>query len=668
MPTPPKLHTLPARLMLALGMLPVAAVMAAESATPEIVRCDAVWELALTYAEVRYQGRYCDSTGPAMILFDESGPEQGRPRLLRGTVSRDAEGRIALSLADDAQPDTMVWQGRQADLDVARINLQGADTEPAARLEWTVVDADSEHLYVAAHKQDPLVVLEQLRAASRMDIAGLDTFAAALRKDAARFPLTLDFPAFGTLQLLGLLASQYGHVVTIAADGRRKVEAVRDADEASRLTDAVLTMGIDEPGQTELFEQLRELGKLRSAADMPPDVRYPLEYYADQLGYNRQFGELARLREEMLAFEQRIDARPDSPALAIARAELAYALQQAEPTGTRDQPLLALSAPILAANVSSIVDNSKLHRIGRSLHRRGRIDLAVTLWEQGIALIDFDAAGAGYSAAKLSRALLDHYRASGRTADAERLVAQWRRIPDLSLTEQAFLLTEIDQLLYSGRFADAVSAVDLLVLRAPPFASLSLDDMQAVLTNALRAHLGRGNYALAARIFDLQTRVYRARLGNTADLAERARDLRVLDALAAASGQRHQPDFWSARYAGDEDLGVVEAGAERHDHGLKTQKFFVDGLLLHARDNAKAADITIDLVTAAEQAALLHYHYLRGRSITSSITAAGTRETFAQAQAWRKHLGASASELDAREAWFARALAALDELDRSVAR
>jgi hypothetical protein len=366
----------------------------------------------------------------------------------------------------------------------------------------------------------------------------------------------------------------------------------------------------------------------------------------------------------MLAFEQRIDARPESPGLAIARAELAYALQQIDPAGTRDQTLIEQSAPIIAAHVESLVDNSKLHRIGRALHRRAHTELAVTVWEHGIARIDFDATDAGFAATELSRALLEHYRASGRTADAERLVAKWRRIPDLSLTEQSFLVTEIDQLLHLGRFAEAVTAVDLLVLRAPPFASLSLDELQdTLLASALRAHLGRGNYALAARIFDLQTRVYRARLGSGADLAERARDQRVLDALAAASGQRHQPDLWSARYAGDEGLGAVEAGAERRDPGLMTQMFLLDSLLLRQRDGATGSDITADLVAAAEQAALLRYHYLRSPGTASSISVAEAREAFAQAQAWRKQLGANADELDAREAWFARALAALDELD-----
>lgn len=632
--------------------------------TAVIVRCDAVWDMALTYAEVRYEGRYCDSTGRTMVLVDESGPEQGRPRLLRGTVSRDAEGRIALSLADDAQPDTVLWQGRQTNQDAARINLQGADTKPAARLEWTVVDADSEQLYIAAHEQDPLVVLKALRAASRVDIAGLDAFAAALRKDTARPHLTFNFQAIGTLDLLWMLGNQHGHAMTIAADGQRKVEAVRDAGEAARLTDAVLTMGYGEPGRANLFEQLRVLGKLRSAADLPPDVRYPLDLYANDLGYAGQPVELVRLREEMLAYAQRIDARPDSLGLALARGELAYALQQAEPTGTRDQPLLAQSAPVLAANVDSLVDTAQLHRIGQALHQRGRTELAVKLWEQGIARIDFDATGAGYSATELSRELLEHYRTTARTADAERLIGQWRRIPDLSLTEQAFLVTEIDEQLLLGRFADAVTSVDVLVLRAPPFASLSLDELQdTLLAGALRAHLGRGDYALAARIFDLQTRVYRARLGSGADLAERARDQRVLDALAAASGQRHQPDFWSVRYAGDEDLGAVKAGAERRDPGLMTQMFLLDSLLLRQRDSATGSDITADFVTAAEQAALLRYHYLRSPGTASSISAAEAREAFAQAQAWRKQLGANADELDAREAWLARALAALDELD-----
>lgn len=529
-----------------------AAAFAGDTGAIRVQRCVSLWQLTVEVEQRSpYRVELCrGGIEPTPWLQTESDDKNAAPLWVRPEWQ---EQRVVLSIAESdggdvlwsaaVNPPNKDWQSleRVGHGDIARLQLSPLPMPAGGIVQIDAVNAPSDQ------------VLSALMRASDLKVNV---------SEPAKGRITLQFHAMSAATVVTLIADANDLWQTWDASGAITLRRPRDGARV-----AALVQGIDAGRQAEtdgdagaaahserLYAELHALIKLRGPKDLPPDASDALSGLAVRLRNGSNPAELVALRRSMLALAQVYDARKDSPGVARAQANLAYALQHAGAPGDEDLALLRAAEPVLVQSSPNTYDR-EIAEQASALTRRGFARSALTLLERGFRPCTPDDALVWLlDSESLSWALLEHYRETRNSEQAARVLEQWQRcIIGQTTVTQAVRIGETRRSLVAGRFVEAAAACDLIVLRLPPLATLESSELNELLEDALLAHLASGHYARAAEILSLATRLIAARSGPDPKRSdERTQAQAFVDALASAVPQ--PTSVWDQRYRSIEPL------------------------------------------------------------------------------------------------------------------
>lgn len=647
-------------------VIPAPKAHAAEAAF-QLERCAALWTATLTVGgEPAYSGTHCEGKNAPMTL-GRIGENPQWPVAISTPVVHHKMQPVALVFRDADAPEAALWQGEIAADASEPITLEPSKDLPPGMFSWQRAVPLEEHFYVEAIDQDLLVLVRALRARSTRKDPLLPQLEGVLAKAKSPQRVTLRFSAIETTTMIALIAQVGAVAQNHRADGALVAELKRDQDKLEALQQQFYAANQDDALELKLLAAMRALNKMKSRSDLPPDARFELDLLAGRLEQSDDYRELKLLREEMLAYAQRLDARPDSAIVALARAELAYVQQRLEPHGTDDLTLLQTSVPILLKDTNEVLSDQSAARIAKALLHRKDLVPAVKVLEKGLRAVDLSEYGAIYTAADAVALLLSTYRQQQRIEPARALLDRWRKAAGLDMTLQAFRVSELNDLRDAGRFSSAVPVAEEIVMLAPQFAAMSASDLDELLASTLRTYFGAGDYGRAARVHALYNQFMAARVANSGpSLAARRNDLLLLQTLAALSEQTPSSSFWNDRLDGKEPMGSAKSAVDGagDDFGLAFRVMIELARLLAKWQAFGTVDAALpagvaptDAINAAEVHALLIYYHAR-----DSLSLKDAQRQFQQAQHWRRALDNNPDALSARETWFAAAIKAIAKL------
>lgn len=643
--------------LVAVGVLLVCA-LSASAKDPDVLvqRCGTKIEATLEIkGDGRWSGTWCAARPVVLLAAADS------TRRLRLELS-ETGGHYAAEIraADDANVEQRKWTAATLRADGRFQALEaGPDQEPA-RLKLERDPDGSDQVAVRAIDQKPADILAALQAEGGVQWSGAGPPPTLM---------TLDFAAMDALAVLELLFYESGLVVLHAADGSVHTAAPRDLAEVQALQAAyapLIQNATQENAEARLrlLEALRALVRVRDGADVPADAGNELEHLAMEYTLAARNHDRVTLRREMLAQRLRFDARPNSAALAMARAALAFALQEAAAPGDEDQDLLAQAEPVLLQD-RAFRNADALHDAALALSRRGHRDSAIVLLERAMAREEnleetFAAEVASLAwvidVEPVTWLLLSLYRDKD-DVDAWRVViGRWaKHLKDVDWPANIRRYSTIEKLLRDGRWAQAARDSELLFARMAPFDRIESWELGEMLAAAGRAHLALGEYRRVAELQALTLHVVQVRGAQLPNgYLERLRaDQRQIDALVDVLGDEDAsgPERpWNARYRSREPVA-----REGNDASKLSRRFLTMADLVHVLQSAADARWTAPATLSSEWWTLRE-HLAPLLLLTDGEEAA--RESLRQAAAARRAAGASAAELEQHRLRGERLLAA----------
>jgi hypothetical protein len=463
-----------------------------DAAEVEVAACSAVWSVELTREGSAFRrGDYCFGGRRGVELTD---PEYG-------------------------QPDEHAWIGFEPGPDGDEVILRDSETGPIrarGRVRWGTtapqpLSADgATKLALTVNPmtlEDPIQVIAvdasvgEVLAALR-EAAGID-----IRSDRElEQRLSLGFPAISANAVLSILFNLEGLILMHDAAGTRHVRTPRDAARLLELRaefEALALQGDNRTGEQRVLEDIRALVRPRSADDVPPDARYELGLLANAYRRGARFGEQIEIRRELLRIEQRYDARPDTQTVAVARLDLASALDQGTGGVAEAHALVELASPVVGKGFTEGAPDAAWH--AETLTRHGRSDLALRHLEGSYRTCGVDDGFVWLLETEhLHFLLVRRYVDADRTSDLERLLDDWRRCAqDQTYPAQAIRVSRAFAHIDALQFAEAARTLEVILLRIPHTAAMDPDELAYLHQRALFANLGAGHWHSAAMLLEV---------------------------------------------------------------------------------------------------------------------------------------------------------------------
>lgn len=471
--------------------------------------------------------------------------------------------------------------------------------------------------------------------------------------------VTMDFTSVPVSDAVEMLADSVGMTTGYRRDGEIVLRLPMDWQEVMRLQSeyAKAYSANDSDAVLAALEALRTHFRSRNPAELTPSGDlFLMEHLAERYRSENDFAELVALRRELLAYAERYDQRPDSLGVALARVELAEALQLATSNGDEDLRLLKLAEPVLMAEAEPLSYGYGAQQLARAFAERGMEDVALHLLESGwaAALAEHPDGYEGKFVREFDALCFDlllQYRKRQDHAKGAAVLDTWHRYLTVVGDGSGFTLLgwrDAWEAIRRGQFKSGLQIIDVAIARLPEGAQVSTLELANLSNLALGAQLGSGNYQRAALSFARNRALLALELPPDApEVRLRERQQAVLDRWAASQSVRAA--WWTSRDTMDVaelKSSALQEPPQRVFSGLDSAAAL---LLISINERRKQHPIDLALARTAELTGLL---MLASKPDIENPTEA--ERWLATARQWREELGASDAELAAYDARVAR--------------
>ncbi len=487
------------------GLLWATTLGAAATDEPEqLERCSSPMTLEVAYGpeRARAESRATDICGldngkfyvewetPTSAATTPTGAA-GRYRMHKGVL----EAEIDLSV--DSAP-AIRWSGSGLRNDGRAITLkpEGAQGGAIMTMRMRPMQTESTDLFRVQLTLGEAAMAQRIADATGWKLSGLDTLG-----DSA---VTFKFEIISLGAILPLINYETGRALWRLGEGEYRFVALRDGDrvavlqkQASEAKDAD-----DEEGSIARLEEIRVLGRGRTASDTPPDIIDSLIELARLRDARGRHAEAAEVWRELLAAVERSDRRPKSVRVAQSRARFGAALLRAGKRVEAEQVLRAAQS-ILIADADHTADEEMLVELPVAFASIGERAYAERLLDQALSLPGVNDPYFAMKAGDVAAPMVRHYQLQRDVVAVDRLIKKWglalRSAAELDSGLGTRLVGDAAEAFEEGRYEEGVQLADTFV-RLCQLVGMQASGYELLLQFQRTAgYMVLGDYAAAAR-------------------------------------------------------------------------------------------------------------------------------------------------------------------------